>query len=220
MLVAAGLAACGDDVDPSTFPDGATLISESATAMAALQTVRFEVTLDPPIGDVPLAKADVTLTDKGESAGDVQVVMGGQLVGVSIVVTADGTSYLKFPGTNWAQANLLADVYDTTAILDPERGVAKLLSTATSAQTTGSEKANGIDSWKVEVHLSTEVVERLVPAQMPDEGITGTVWIDKSSKRLVKATISAPATEASEASEIVFSLSDFDKPADISAPTN
>ena len=219
LLFIGGLTACSDDPDPSTLPDGATLVSEAAVAMADLETLHMEVELDPPIGDVPLARADIDLTAKGEAQGEVQIEMGGQLVGVELKVIEDGTSFLKFPGLGWTESDLLAEVYDVSSILDPDRGIAKLLSTATAARTEGSERAGGADCWKVAVTLDAEVVERLVPAELPDEGLTGTIWVNKTDKRLMKAIIMAPATGGSSGSEITFTITAFNEPVTVSDPT-
>jgi lipoprotein LprG len=217
VLLAGLAAACSDDPDPSTFPAGATLVQEAATAMGEITSVHLLVDIDPPLGSPPISRADLDLTDAGETAGEVEAVIGA-LITVRIVTLADGKSFLELPGQGWIESGLLAETYDTTAILDPDRGIAKLLSTATNATTTGSEAVGGIDAWKVSVTLDSDVVEALVPASLPDQGLTGTVWLDKTSKRMIKTVLNAPATNASPEATISLTLTNFNVPVSVSAP--
>ena len=80
----ASLTACGKD--EIVLPDGATVVREAATAMAGIETVHLQVNLEPPIGGIPLgpvlidlAQAELDLTAAGESAGELQVEISGQL---------------------------------------------------------------------------------------------------------------------------------------------
>ncbi len=220
VLLLAGLAACGDDA-ASGLPDGATpasLVSDAAAAMAQVKTLHIVVDIDPPLGiDIPLGRADLDLTDKGESKGAVNVQMG-VMVSVDLVTTADGRSFLNLPGIGWGESGLLADAYDVTAILDPDRGIAKLLATATNASLVGSETIGGVAAWRFSVTISTDVVEALVPAELPNDGMTGDIWIDKETKYLLKAVIKAPETRSSPEATLDFTLTNFNKPVTISAP--
>lgn len=219
VVLLAGLAACSDNApDPSTLPDGATLLSESATAMSDLQSVHLLVDVDPPLGSTPaIARADLDLTAEGASAGEVEAVLGA-LISLKLVTLADGTSYLDLPGQGWTESGLLSEQYDTTAILDPARGLPKLLSSGTDAVTKGSEQVNGTDAWKVSLTFSTTVVEALVPAELPEGGLTGDVWLAKDSKMLLKSVMNAPATDVSPPAIITLTLSNFNVPVDIRAP--
>jgi lipoprotein LprG len=217
MLLTGTLAACTKKADTSTLPDGAGLVSDSATAMAQIETMHIVVDVNPPLGNPAIAKANLDLTKKGESVGDVNVVMG-PLITVAIVTTADGRSFLKLPGAGWIESGLLSQAYDVTAILDPNRGIAKLLATATNAATKGSESVNGTDCWRVSVTLSSDVVKVLVPAELPQNGLTGDVWIDKATKRMVKSVVNAPQGANNPAAVLTFTITKFNEPVTASAP--
>ncbi len=221
VVLLAGLAACTDNApDPSTLPDGATLLSEGATAMSDLQSVHLLVEVEPPQGSTPaISRADLDLTAEGASAGEIEAVFGA-LITIQLVTLADGTSYLELPGQGWVESGLLSEQYDTTAILDPARGLPKLLSTATEAVTKGSEQVNGTEAWMVSMTFSSPVVEALVPADLPEGALTGDVWIAKDTKLLLKSVINAPATDASPPAIITMTLSNFDAPVEIRAPIN
>lgn len=220
VLLLTGLAACGDD-NSSDLPEGmtpASLVSDAAAVMAEVTSLHIVVDIDPPLGlDVPLGRADLDLTDKGESQGTVNIQLG-VMISVDLVTTADGRSFLNLPGVGWGPSTMLADAYDVTAILDPDRGIAKLLATATDATYVGSETVGGVAAWKLSVTISSEVVEALVPAELPNEGLLGDIWIAKDTKYLVKAIIKAPETRSSPEATLDFTLTKFNEPVNISAP--
>ena len=53
-LLLVGAAACGDDEDPSTLPDGATLVSESATVMQGVETAHIVLDIEGSVGALPI----------------------------------------------------------------------------------------------------------------------------------------------------------------------
>jgi lipoprotein LprG len=170
------------------------------------------------LGSTPaISRANLDLTAAGDSAGEVEAVFGA-LITVRLVTLADGSSYLELPGQGWVESGLLSEQYDTTAILDPARGLPKLLSSGTDAVTKGSEQINGTDAWKISMTFSTAVVEALVPAQLPEGGLTGDVWIAKDTKMLLKSVMNAPATDVSPPAVITMTLTNFNAPVDIRAP--
>ena len=116
----------------------------------------------------------------------------------------------------WAQAGSIANIYDPSAILDPERGVANLLSTATNARTDGEERVGDADTWRIKVDIDQDAANTLVPG-VPD-GLTGTVWVDKESKRMLKAVVDSPASGSNPASTITLEMTNFGAAVDISAP--
>ena len=219
LLLLPALAACDkDEAGPgpdTSLPDGAALISESATAMNDVDTVHIVLDIDPAIGALPIERAEGDLRREGDAKGSIQLLAGAQLIEVGFVIVGRD-AFLKYPTGGWQKATGITSFYDPSAILDPNRGVANLLKTSTNAKTDGSEQIGGVDTWRVKVDINKAAANTLVPG-VPD-GLTGTVWLDKQSKRLVKAIVNAPATGSSPASTITLSLTNFDAPVTVSAP--
>src|SRR4029450_1482287 len=140
-----------------------------------------------------------------------------QLIQLDFVLLG-GDAYLKFPTGGWQKSagGTAAFPYDPSAILDPDRGVAKLLSTATNAKTEGSETIDGPATYRVAVTFDNTAASVLVPGVPP--GVTGKVWIDKQSKHLLKAVVNSPASGATPAASMTVRLSAIDQPGTINAP--
>jgi lipoprotein LprG len=220
LLLLPGLAACTKDEDDpgpggNGLPDGTALLTESAAAMEAVETVHIVLDISPPVGALPIERAEGDLERGGDAMGTIQLILGAQLIEVEFVVIGED-AWLKYPTGGWVQAGSIANIYDPSAILDPERGVANLLTTATNARTDGEETVGDVDTWRVKVDINQDAANTLVPG-VPD-GLTGTVWVDKESKRMVKAVVDAPASGASPAATITLEMTNFDAAVDISEP--
>jgi lipoprotein LprG len=120
--------------------------------------------------------------------------------------------YLKGPtgGYQTLPLTLAASVYDPSAILDPNRGIAKVLGTATGATTEASEPVDGKDAWRVAVTTTGTDLAGLIP------GLTGSIpaklWIAGADKRLLKAAFTLTGGTAT------VTFKEFDAPVTISAP--
>ena len=89
---------------------------------------------------------------------------GDEAVEVGYRQTAGGSMFLRFPvSSEWVPAGPVVGVYDPAAMLDPARGVARLLSTATGGQTAGAEQVDGVAAWRVEVVLDQHALDTFVP---------------------------------------------------------
>src|SRR4029079_12447307 len=191
-LLTIGLTAGSKKEDTSSLPDGATLVSESANAMKSVQSAHMVIDVDGSIGSLPIKKAEGDLKRDGDAKGNIQLLQFNQLIQLDFVVVGDDV-YLKFVTGGWQKSSggSSSFPYDPSAILDPDRGVAKLLSTATNAKTEGSETIDGHATYRVAVTFDNTAASVLVPGVPP--GVTGKVWLDKQSKHLLKAVVNAPA---------------------------
>jgi len=215
----AGTAACkGKGPGPAgDLPAGDGLLKESATAMRGVQTVNFAIEADGTVSGIALRRAGGTLTRDGKAKGSAQVEQFGTNVELQFVVVGDSI-YLKGAtgGYQKIPLELASSVYDPSAILDPDRGVAKLLDTATEARSEGREKVNGTDSYRVSAKLEREALSAIVPGVTEDT--PGQLWIATDSKRLLKAKVGVPG-EGGKTTNVTVTFTDFDKPADISVPS-
>jgi lipoprotein LprG len=216
---ALALTGCKDKKDstlPNDAPDGATLLSESATAMENVQSVHFTLTANGSINGLQLHSAEGDLKKSGDAKGSATVDEGA-LISLEFVIIGE-TIYLKGPtgGYQSLPLALASTVYDPSAILDPDRGVVKLLRTATNAKTVAKEQVAGADAYKVTFTPDITALGALVPGATA--GSTATVWVDAATKRTVKGEFVWPAAGGNAGGTVTITFSDFDKPVDISAP--
>ena len=216
-LLTIGLAACSKKEDTSNLPDGAQLVSESATAMKSVESSHMTIDVDGNIGSLPIKKAEGDLKRGGDAKGNIQLVQFGQLIQLDFVVLGDDV-YLKFATGGWQKSSggTSSFPYDPSLILNPDRGVAKLLATATNAKTEGSETIDGHDAYRVAVNFDNTAASDLVPGVPP--GVAGKVWIDKQNKHLLKAVVTSPASGATPSATMTVGLSAIDVPVTINAP--
>src|SRR4029453_12854985 len=137
----------------------------------------------------------------GDAKGSIQLLVFGQLSQLEFVLLGDDV-YLKSVTGGWQKSSggTASFPYDPSAILNPDKGVAKLLATAKNAKTEGSETIDGHDTWRVAVTFASTAAAALVPG-VP-EGLTGQVGLDKATKHLLKASIKAPASGSTPAATI------------------
>jgi lipoprotein LprG len=194
------------------LPDAKQLLARAADTMREVSSARFVLELEGDPTALLVEGAQGRLNRQGEAAGTVTIERGGELAELEFVLTGD-TLYLKGPtgGFRELPASLAASVYDPSVILDPERGVAALLASATSASTEGREQVNGVDTYRVRATFPADALGRLIPAAIHDD--EGQVWIGAQRPYLVQARFEVPG------GAVIVRLSEFGAPVDIAPPS-
>jgi lipoprotein LprG len=219
-ITAALVGGCGEDkpaAKTSDLPAADGLLRESAAAMRNVETVRFSLEITGKPGGVPLRKVEGQFAKAGNAKGKVQLDQAGTLSELEYVVIGT-TAFIKGPTGGWQSVPLsvASTVYDPSAILDPERGIAKLIQTASGGKTEAREEADGVDAYRVAAGFGSTVVAALVPGF--GVGASGQLWIGVKDKLPVRIKLQMPATGGGEASTVLVKLSDYNAPASISAP--
>ena len=202
--------------DPN-LPAAEGLLKESATAMGGITSAKFLITADGTIAGVALKRAEGALTKEGNAQGTAQVEQMGATVELAFTIVGQ-TMWLKGPTGDYQQLPLAlaASVYDPSAILDPNRGIAKVLGTASGGKTEATEAVDGQETYRVAADSSSETLVNVVP------GVTGSVpgkfWIAKDGKKLLKATWTLPAVGEAKGGTVTVTFKEFDAPVTITAP--
>jgi lipoprotein LprG len=210
------LPACSSD--EGKLPSGAGLLRRAAASIREVQTGRFALEVRGQIGGLDVRRADGVMTWDGRASGTVDLEQGGQLVEFDVVFVR-GTVYVKGP-TGPFQAvpsELAGTIYDPTDLLDPSKGLTRVLATATRARTVGREEVEGTDSFKVLATLDGRVLGPLVPNPVP-RSLPATLWIGAEEPQLLKTETSFPAGGGSGATHLALTVSDFDTPVEITPP--
>lgn len=207
--VVTAAAGCSGNRD-GDLPDGAELLQAAADEMAGVETVAIRLEADTDLAELPVREVDGVLTRAGEAEGTAVVEQFGQVLEVQFVVIDDTFHYQLLGG--WQELPLAeaTDFYDPTAVLDPDRGVAQLLRTATDPTV---ERRDG-DTYEVTATFDAGAAA-VVPGAV--DGARGTVWIGVDRPLLHQARFPVPAGDG-EVGTLTVSLSQFDQPVDIRAP--
>ena len=217
-LIIALLASCTATQDAqdaqdqkAALPDGAQLLTDSATAMRTVTTTHFIVDVQGNAPEIPFQSADGRLTREGSAKGIVRRNQGGKIVELEIVVVGDqlylrGATgpYLKL------QASNLSAFYDPRPILNPDRGIASVIDSGKEATTEAREQVDGVDCYRLRVTFPAQPLGTLVPGPAQDR--TGEVWVAVQGSRLMQARF--PASNGT----LTVRFSEFDVPVEITAP--
>ncbi|WP_199441502.1 LppX_LprAFG lipoprotein [Umezawaea beigongshangensis] len=196
----------------SDLPAAADLLSRSAGAMRSVTSTHFTVSVEGQLPDIAVRSAEGDLNGDGDARGRATTDQFGQLLEVDFVLAAKDLyvkgatgGFTKLPGA-------LADrVYDPSAILDPDRGVAKVLSSVRDARTERSENGAHVVSGTV----PRDVAAGLVPGIGSD--VRGSFTISSDSSQLGSARFELDGADGKPAS-VEVALSGFNAPVSVTPP--
>jgi lipoprotein LprG len=215
-IVATGCTSGGSGT--GNLPAASTLLSNSGTAMRGVTSVHFAIAVDGTLGGVPIQNANGDLNAQGQAKGNAKISELGQLVQVDFVLV-DKIFYLKGPtgGYTKVPAALAGNLFDPTAILDPNRGVAKVLTSVHDATTQAEESVDGIECYRIGGRVDKGVVAALLPGIGSD--VTATVWVAADSRNLpVKAEFGVPGADGSQGAKVDVDISNVNEPVTVTAP--
>jgi lipoprotein LprG len=215
--VLATSAACSGDDSADTpsgpaLPDGTTLLTESAAEMRKVTSATFDISTEGEIASLPLKSARGGITSTGDATGSANLDQAGVPLELTFVIK-DDTLYINGLTGGWQKLPLAAAaaVYDPSAILDPDRGVANVLSKATGT-TEARESVDGVDAYRVKAKLDGAAVAALVPGVTAD--VDGTVWVGVDRKLAHRITFTPPG----QTGTVTIAFADFDEPVAVEPP--
>ncbi len=189
------------------------LIRDAAAGTSEITSTHFTLQVNGAVPGLSVRSLDGDLTREGEAQGTGTIEQAGQLVEIEFVLTGD-VLHLKGPTGGFQQipAALSSSVYDPSAVLDPERGVANLLSGMRDPVTRAREDVGGTPAYKVTGTVPREVLSGVLPGV--ESGADLTVWLREDGGHLpLKASAAFP-----DDATVDVTLSDVDKPVTVTPP--
>lgn len=219
MLLGAGLAACtgtGDPPPAARPTDAAAVLAAASTAMAAVDTAHFTLAVDGTIQGVTISRAEGDLTRQGDAAGTAGITQFGQLVEAQFVLK-DGRLFVKGPTGGFVElpASATGTLYDPSAILDPDRGVAAVLARASDPVLTSADDAVSV----VTATVPQVVAAALVPGLQSDVRGTFTVSAGDNTVSAARFDVTDPSLTGGSPASVTVELSDLGAPVDIAVPS-
>lgn len=191
------------------------MLKDSNATTRALQSVHLELTVEGQIKNFPIKTLSGELTQSPAVAGqgNTKLTFQGSDVDAKFVVI-DANLYVALSGDSFIDMGPAADVYDISAILSPDKGLANVLANFSEPKSEGTETINGIETVKVTGQVSADAVNRIAPPIAATGPIPGTAWIEKDGQhKLVQAKL-----EPSSGNSVQMTLSDWDKPVTVTKP--
>jgi len=216
FTAAALLAGCSSSEDNKNLPDAATLLKQSAETTKSQTSVHLLLTVQGEIASFPIEtlEGDLTTTPAVAAQGKANIIFLGQrLEGVNFVVV-DGILYGAITAGSFQDFGPAADIYDASAVLSPEKGLANVLSNFTDPTADGRETINGVKTVRVTGTISTDAVDKIVPQVGATGPVPGTAWIaEEGNHELVQAKM-----EPTKETSLTMTLSDWGKPVTVTKP--
>lgn len=221
LLVAAltlpGCSGSGSAGPPTDRPtDPAAILAASSAAMADVATAHFTLAVDGTIQGVTISRAEGDLTRDGDAAGTATISQFGQLIEAQFVLV-DGGLWIKGPTGGFVQVpeSATGSLYDPSAILDPDRGVSRVLAQARNPALSSSDAQTSV----VTATVPQDVAAGLVPGLQAD--VTGTFTIAAAGNTLSSARfdVTDPALTGGQPASVAVELSDLGAPVDVTVPS-
>jgi lipoprotein LprG len=193
FAAAALIAGCSSNSQDSSkaLPDAATLLKQSSDTTKAQTSVHLKLSVQGQIQDLPIETLEGDLTNKpavGGGGGGARRVMGG--------------------------ARPAADIYDVSALLNPDAGLGNILANFSDPKADGRENINGGDAVRITGTVSADAVNKIAPQLKVTGPVPGTAWIrEDGNHELVQVKL-----ETSPNTSITMTCSDWGKPVAVTKP--
>ncbi|MBF9129073.1 LppX_LprAFG lipoprotein [Plantactinospora sp. S1510] len=219
LAVSVGCTDRGADGDPAggagsstPLPEAAGLLRSAATELATVKTARFAITTQGAAESLGISGAEGVITATGEAQGSARIEQGGLPLELQFVVK-DGTLHVNGLTGGWQKLPLstAATIYDPTALLSPDRGIANLVSKSSGA-TEARETLDGVETYRIKGTLPGSALGSLVPGVSED--VTGTLWIGADRPLLHRALFPVPG----QTGTVTVTFSEYDVPVTIRVP--
>src|SRR6201993_4755021 len=195
-----------------SLPDAATLVKQSAQTMRDIKSAHLELTVQGKIEHLPLKtlSGDLTNAPAVAAKGHTKVTMGGDDVEADFVVL-DGTLYASLDPSTWNDFGPASNLYDVSLILNPDVGLANILSNVTDPKAVGREAINGVQTVKVTGQVSADTVNKVAPKIATPGNVPTTAWIQEDGNHeLVQITL-----ELSSGNSLQMTLSKWNEPVSV-----
>lgn len=206
------------------LPGAAGLLDAAAQTASEITSTHFVVDVSGEVPGMAVERIDGDITADGDTVAAkgtaLLTAFGGQAEAEFVLV--DGTLYLDTGGGTYqeipeAQAKL---VYDFSAVLDPERGVAKLIRNLSDAETVAEEEVNGTDTYKITGTATRDDITGLVPGASSNVDVT--LWVSQSDDHTpLKAAAVFPGSGSGDGAEggtVTVTLSQVNEPVTVTPP--
>lgn len=218
LFAVAFLASCSSSGESAKdLPDAATLLQQSSETTKNQTSVHLRLTVQGTIEQLPIESLEGDLTNSPAVAaqGEANIsFLGQRLEGIPFVVF-DGILYGAInPGGQLQDFGPAAEVYDASAILSPDKGLANILANFSDPKADGRETLNGVETVRITGNVSADAVNKIAPQIGATGPVPGTAWIaEGGDHELIQAKL-----EPSAGNSVTMTMSEWGKPVTVTKP--
>ena len=197
------------------LPDAATLLSKSNLTTRNVKSVHLVLSVTGKIKGLPVKTLTGDLTTSPDTAakGEANLTVLGSSVDAQFVVD-DGTLYAALTPGHWESFGPAAAIYDPSEILNPNTGLANMLTNISNPKSESRETINGQSTVKITGTASADAVNGLASQLKATQPLPATVWIQETGDhQLVQAKL-----DQSPGNSIQMTLSNWNAPVQVTKP--
>lgn len=217
-MAAAMLIGCSSKASDAPLPDATTLLEQSAETTRNEQSVHLVLTVTGEIQELPIStlSGDLTNTPEVAAEGKADILFLGQKLSDVKFIVVDGILYgAVTAGGQMQDFGPAADIYDVSAILSPENGLANILASFTEGEATGRESISGSDAVKITGTVTADAVNKIAPQLKVTETVPSTAWIREDDTHQLAQVMLEPTPGNS----ITMTLTDWGKTVNVTKPS-
>jgi lipoprotein LprG len=213
------VAGCSKSSDDSSkeLPDAATLLQQSSETTKSQTSVHLGLTVQGEIKELPIESLEGDLTNAPAVAaqGKANLLFLGQKLDDVGFVVADGNLYATLTtGGAYQDFGPAVDIYDMSAILNPDTGLANVLANFSDPKADGRETINGVETVRITGNISADAVNKIAPQIGATGPVPGTAWIaEEGNHELMQAKM-----DPGPGNSVTMTLSDWGKPVTVTKP--
>jgi hypothetical protein len=195
------------------------LLEQAKTTMDEAESVHFVLTSEgAPATGTLLIGGEGDVARPASFEGVLQVRAADSALDLP-VISVDGTVYARIPFTQGYSVVDPADFGfgDPGALLDPDKGISSLLSSAEDAELGDERRVDGEVVREVTVSIPGDRVEQVLTSADPSRPVAARMSIATDSGQLLRAELTGPFYDADD-STFVLELSDYGADVEITAP--
>lgn len=214
---AALIAGCssGSKQSGAPLPEATTLVKQASGVTKNLKSTHLVLTVTGKIPGLPIKTltGDLTTSPATAATGDATITFGGSDIDANFVVV-DGNLYATLTPNKWSDFGKASDIYDVSAILDPNTGLANLLANFTNAKAEGRDTIDSQSTIRISGNVAADAVNKIAPPFKATQPVPATVWIQETGDhQLVQAKV-----DKSPGNSVQMTLSNWNQPVQVTKP--
>jgi lipoprotein LprG len=213
------IAGCSKSSEDSgkDLPDAATMLQQSSETTKSQTSVHLRLTVQGEIKELPIESLEGDLTNAPAVAaqGKANLLFLGQKLDDISFVVAEGNLFATLTtGGAYQDFGPAADIYDVSAILNPETGLANVVANFSDPKTDGRETVNGVETVRITGNISADAVNKIAPQIGATGPVPGTAWIaEEGNHELVQAKM-----EPTPGNSVTMTMSEWGKSVTVTKP--
>jgi lipoprotein LprG len=190
---------------------------QSAETTRGQQSVHLELKVDKGLQEklpIESLSGDLTNVPAVAAQGTAKVILGNQAVERDFIVFNGDLWVPLTKGGKMQNFGPAKDIYDVGLILNPDQGLANVLSNFVDPKADSRENKNGVNTVKLVGKVSKDAVNAIAPQLEVTDAVPATAWIrEDGDHALVEAQL-----EATQGNSVTMTTSDWGKPVTVNQP--